>query len=86
MVPEVVARVAQQLDEGHHGAPRVWAVHDEALQERSGHDLAEPLVVDFCEQEKQQRAEPVRVRIGVAQVHDGGTENMVLTYTNDEFP
>ena len=79
LVPEVVLGVAQQLDERDECAPRVRTVDQESLQQYPCHDLPELINLDLMEEIQDQGAEPMRVGIGVAQVKDHCTEQVVLT-------
>ena len=66
MVPEVVSRVPEQLDERDQGSPGVRAVDKEALEENLRHDLPELVVFDLRKEIKHQRAKPVCVSVGIA--------------------
>lgn len=58
---------------------------NEALQKGARQDLAEFLVINLAEQVQQKRAEPVRVRVRVAEVHNDGAEEMVLTWAGSQM-
>lgn len=53
VLPELVHRVFDELDEGYEEAPRVRAVHDEPLEQHSGDLLLDGLRVGLREQIKQ---------------------------------
>lgn len=50
VVPEVVLRVPEQLDERDQCPPRVGAMDEEALEENFRHDLPELIVLDLIEE------------------------------------
>ena len=79
LVPEVVLRVPEQLDERDECAPRVRAVDEESFQQHPSHDLSELIGLDLMEEVQHQGAEPMGVRVGVTQVEDHCAKQVVLT-------
>jgi len=76
--PEVVFRVSDQLDESHQNTPGMWPMSNEAFQEHLRHHFPEPVILHFREEMKQQTAEPMCVRIRIAQVKYGCAEQVML--------
>jgi hypothetical protein len=52
---------------------------DESFEEDLRHNLSESIVLDFQEEVKEQRAEPVGVRIGISEVQDNSAKEVVLS-------
>ena len=79
LVPEVVPGVPEKLDERDKGSPRVRTVHQKPLQQDPRDDFSELIGLNLMEQVQNEGAEPVGVRVGVTQVQNHSTEQVVLT-------
>ena len=77
---KVVLRVAEELNERRERAPWVRPVDNESFEQNPRDDLAETTVLNLREQVQNHGAEPVGVCIRVAQVHNHGTHQMILTW------
>lgn len=51
----------------------------ETLEEHTGSDLLEAAIFDFIKHVEQERAEPMRVGVRIAEVGDHRDQEMVLT-------
>mmetsp|Transcript_59972 Transcript_59972/g.147449 ORF Transcript_59972/g.147449 Transcript_59972/m.147449 type:complete len:234 (-) Transcript_59972:1164-1865(-) len=80
VVPEVVGRVLDELDEGDEEPPGVRLVDDEPLDEHARDLLAHDREVRCLLEQRQQHArEVVRVAVGVAQLVGDGVEEEVAS-------
>ena len=59
LLPETIARVLDELDEGDQQAPRVGAVHDEALQQHARDLLHDERLLGLQENVQKHAAEVV---------------------------
>ena len=80
LTPELVLDIAKQLNERNQRSPRVRAVDEEALKEDLGHHLSEAIHIDFKEEVEHQRAEPMGVSIGVAEMEHHRAQEVVLAW------
>lgn len=79
LVPEVVFWVAKKLDERHQRAPWVRTMDNETLKENFRYHFAESVIADLDEEVKDQRAEPVGMCIGIAEVQNHAAEEVMLS-------
>mmetsp|Transcript_65769 Transcript_65769/g.143570 ORF Transcript_65769/g.143570 Transcript_65769/m.143570 type:complete len:807 (-) Transcript_65769:493-2913(-) len=77
VAPEVVAGVADELDEGDEQAPGVRLVDNEALDQHASDLLLNHILVRLREEEQEHAAEVVRVRVGVPQLVGEGVQEVV---------
>ena len=57
---------------------------DEAFKQNLRHDLTEFLILCMLEKMQNKVAEPMCVGVRVAEMHDQGADQMVLTWTKKE--
>ena len=77
VLPEVVAGVLDELDEGNEEPPRVRPVDDQPLKQHARDLLLNGFRVGLREEGKEGTAEEVRVAVGVAKLVGYGVEEEV---------
>ena len=77
VLPEVVAGVLDELDEGNEEPPRVRPVDDQPLKQHARDLLLNGLRVGLREEREEGTAEEVRVAVGVAKLVGYGVEEEV---------
>lgn len=77
VLPKLVGRILDELDERDQQAPRMRPIHDQPLEQHSGYLLLDGLGVGLGEQIEQGAAEVVRVAVGIAQLIGDRVEKQI---------